>query len=43
MADLGLGSLNLEFRKKFNGHIFRDICEHGTRVTKFKSLMKEKN
>lgn len=43
MADLALGGLNLEFRKKFDGHVFRDICELGTRVTKFESLMKKKN
>lgn len=41
MADLDLGGLNLEFRKKFD--VFRDICELGTMVTKFENLMKEEN
>lgn len=43
MADLAIGGLNVEFRKKFDGHVFRNICELGTRVTKFESLMKEEN
>lgn len=43
MADLALGNINLEFRKKFDGYVFRDICELGTRFTKFESLMKMEN
>lgn len=43
MADLALACLNLKFRKKFDYHMFRDICELGTRVHKFESLMKEEN
>lgn len=43
MKDLALGSLNLEFRKNFDGHAFKDICELGTKVTKFRNLINEEN